>query len=140
MKTNITKPSAVTRNWHLVDASSQTLGRLATQIAQLLIGKHKPGYTTNIDVGDYVVVINTDQIKVTGAKLTDKSYYRHSGYPGGFREVRLEEQLAKDSRKVIEHAVAGMIPHNKLHTPRLRRLKAYKTDQHNHTAQLNKES
>lgn len=140
MKTTITKPAEVKRSWHLIDASSLTLGRIATQIAKLLMGKHLVGYTQNIDVGDYVVVVNTDKIKVTGAKLGSKFYYRHSGFPGGFREVSLSEQLSKDSRKVIEHAVAGMIPHNKLHTPRMRRLKAFKNDQHNHTAQLNKES
>lgn len=136
MRTNVTKQAEVTRAWHLLDASSLTLGRLSTKIAGLLIGKHKPGYTTNIDTGDYVVVINSDNLKVTGAKLTDKYYYRHSGYPGGFRQTSVQEQINKDSRKVIEHAVSGMIAHNKLHDIRMRRLKVYKGKEHPHEAQL----
>lgn len=140
MKTLPSKVSDVVRAWHLLDANGATLGRLSTQIAKLLLGKHKPTYSTNIDSGDFVVVINTDKIKVTGAKLTDKFYYRHSGFPGGFRQTSVGEQLAKDSRKVIEHAVSGMVPHNKLHDPRLRRLKAYKGDTHPHQSQFNKES
>lgn len=140
MKTLPSKTAAVKREWHLLDAQSTTLGRLSTKIAQLLIGKHKASYSTNIDSGDFVVVINTDKIKVTGAKLTDKYYYRHSGYPGGFRQTSVAEQLAKDSRKVIEHAVSGMVAHNKLHDPRMRRLKAYKGDTHPHQSQFNKES
>lgn len=136
MKTLITKPSQVKRQWHILDAEGITLGRLATQIAKLLIGKHKVGYTTNIDTGDYVVVVNTDLVKLTGAKLTDKFYYRHSGFPGGFRQINVQDQLAKDSRKVIEHAVSGMIPHNKLHSLRMRRLKAYKGKDHPHASQI----
>ncbi len=140
MKTLPSKTAGIVREWHLFDASTTTLGRLSTQIAKLLLGKHKSTYSPNIDSGDYVVVINTDQIKVTGAKLTDKNYYRHSGYPGGFHQTTLGEQLARDSRRVIEHAVSGMLPHNKLHDPRLRRLKAYKGDTHPHASQFNKES
>lgn len=140
MKTLPSKTAEIKREWHLLDADGMTLGRLATRIAGLLIGKHKPTYSTNIDSGDYVVLINTDKIKVTGAKLTDKFYYRHSGYPGGFRQVSVAEQLAKDSRKVIEHAVSGMLAHNKLHDPRLRRLKAYAGSTHPHESQFNKES
>lgn len=140
MKTQPSKTADVMREWHLLDANGQTLGRLATRIAQLLIGKHKASYSTNIDSGDFVVVINTDLIKVTGAKLTDKFYYRHSGFPGGFRQTSVAEQLKKDSRRVIEHAVSGMIAHNKLHDPRLRRLKAYPGATHPHESQFSKES
>lgn len=140
MKTQPSKTADIVRAWHLLDADGMTLGRLATKIAGLLIGKHKPTYSTNHDTGDYVVLINTDKIKVTGAKLTDKFYYRHSGFPGGFRAVSVSEQLQKDSRKVIEHAVSGMLAHNKLHDPRLRRLKAYPGATHPHASQFNKES
>jgi large subunit ribosomal protein L13 len=140
MKTLPSKTNDVVRAWHLLDANGQTLGRLSTQIAKLLLGKHKSTYSTNIDSGDFVVVINSDKIKVTGAKLTDKFYYRHSGFPGGFRQISVGEQLLKDSRKVIEHAVSGMIPHNKLHDPRLRRLKTYKGETHPHHSQFSKES
>ena len=140
MKTLPSKTAEITRSWHLIDAKELTLGRLATKISHLLIGKHKATYSTNLDTGDYVVVINSDQVKVTGSKLTDKFYYRHSGYPGGFRQTSVAEQIAKDSRKVIEHAVSGMLAHNKLHDPRLRRLKAYKGDTHPHQSQFNKES
>lgn len=139
MKTLFTKKEQVVRMWHLVDCESQTLGRVATRIAKLLMGKHKASYTPNTDMGDYVVVINSDKIKLTGNKLLAKMYYRHSNYPGGFREERAEVVLAKDSRKVIEHAVHGMIPGNKLQTPRLRRMKVYKTSEHPHAAQLAKE-
>jgi len=123
-------------NWHLIDLSGQTLGRVATQIAGLLMGKHKAAYFPNLDQGDYVVAINSDQIKVTGKKLADKKYYRHSGYPGGLKEVTLGEQMEKDSRKVIEKAVKGMLPKNKLQEPRLRRLKVFKDASHPYNNQL----
>jgi large subunit ribosomal protein L13 len=139
MKTQFTKKEQVKRMWHLVDCEGQTLGRLSTRVAKLLMGKHKSAYTPNTDMGDYVVVVNSDKIKLTGNKLLAKMYYRHSNYPGGFREERAEVLLARDSRKVIEHAVRGMIPGNKLQTPRLRRMKVYKTSEHPHAAQLAKE-
>ena len=125
-------------NWHLIDLKDQTLGRTATQIAVLLMGKQKTSYSPNLDQGDFVVAINSDQIKVTGKKMSDKSYYRHSGYPGGLKEVTLEEQMTKDSRRVIEKAVKGMLPKNKLQQPRLRRLKVFKNGEHPYTNQLAK--
>ena len=126
------------RKWHLIDLSGQTLGRISTRIAGLLIGKDKPTFSPNLDDGDFVVVINSDEIKVTGKKLTDKSYYRHSGYPGGLREITLGEQIKKDSRRVIEIAVKGMLPKNKLQDPRLRRLKVFKNAVHPYAAQTGK--
>lgn len=124
-------------SWHLIDLKDQTLGRVATQIATLLMGKLKASYSPNLDQGDFVVALNSDQIKVTGKKMTDKSYYRHSGYPGGLKEITLGEQMEKDSRRVIEKAVKGMLPKNKLQTPRLHRLKVFKDDKHPYAAQLN---
>ena len=126
------------RKWHLIDLSGQTLGRISTRIAGLLIGKDKATFSPNLDDGDFVVVINSDGIKVTGKKLTDKSYYRHSGYPGGLREITLGEQIKKDSRRVIEIAVKGMLPKNKLQDPRLRRLKVFKNAVHPYAAQTGK--
>ena len=122
----------ITHNWHLLDASSKTLGRLSSEIAKLLMGKHKADYLPNLDSGDFVVVINSDQIKLTGAKTSQKVYHRHSGIPGGHREETAGNLLARDSRKVLEHAVSGMLPKNKLQTPRLRRLKVYKSGEHPH--------
>lgn len=138
-KTYSAKPTEVTRNWYIVDASGQTLGRLATVLAIKLTGKDKPMYTANIDCGDFVVVTNADKLVVTGNKLADKKYYRHTGYPGGIKEVSLEAQMAKDSTQVIEHAVAGMLPKNKLRDERLKRLKVYAGDQHPHAPQQPKE-
>lgn len=139
MKTRSVKKEAVVRAWHLVDCSGLTLGRVATQVARLLIGKHKSDYTPSTDMGDYVVVVGAAQIKVTGNKLLSKSYFRHSGYPGGFREVTLERQLALDPRRVIEHAVSGMLPKNKLQSVRIRRLKVYAGSEHSHTNRLKQE-
>jgi len=132
MKTYQMKTKEISRQWHLVDLAGQTLGRATTMIAKLLIGKHKPTYTSHIDNGDYVVVINADQLVLTGSKLADKSYYHHSGFPGGFRERSIKDQLAIDSTVVVEHAVKGMLPKNKLQTPRLRRLKVYAGATHPH--------
>jgi len=132
MKTYSAKPTEVTRVWHVVDAAEVPLGRLATQVATLLTGKHKPMYTAHIDCGDYVIVINAANFVVTGKKMTDKKYYRHSGFPGGIKEASLEE---KSPESVITAAVRGMIPANKLRTDRLARLKVYADDQHNHHAQ-----
>jgi large subunit ribosomal protein L13 len=135
MKTYSAKPADVVRTWYVIDASEAPVGRLATVIAALLTGKGKPMFTRHIDTGDYVVVINSDQLKVTGKKLDDKIYYKHSNYPGGLKETSLKDQIAKDSTKVIEHAVRGMLPVNKLRAERLARLKIYKGPEHNHEAQ-----
>jgi large subunit ribosomal protein L13 len=135
MKTYSAKPSDVTRKWYVVDASEAPLGRLATQIATLLTGKGKPQFTHHIDCGDYVIVINTKNTVVTGDKLNKKVYYRHSGYPGGLKQRTLKEQLDKDPRQAIFKAVRGMLPVNKLRDERLKRLKIYADDQHNHGAQ-----
>jgi large subunit ribosomal protein L13 len=131
-KTYSAKPTEVTRVWHVVDASKLPFGRLSTQVATLLMGKHKPMYTPHIDCGDYVIVINAANLVVTGKKSTDKKYYRHTGFPGGIKEATLEE---KNPIAVIEAAVRGMIPANKLRPGRLARLKVYGDDQHNHHAQ-----
>lgn len=127
----------IKRNWHLIDLSGQTLGRVSTTIAELLIGKGKVNRAPNLDMGDFVVAINSGKIVVTGKKLTDKKYRRHSGYPGGFREETLGELMEKDSRKVIEKSVKGMLPKNKLQDPRLARLKVFKDDKHPYLSQFN---
>ena len=137
-KTRSLKPAEVKRQWHLVDADGQILGRLATQIATLLMGKHKPSYTPHVDGGDYVVVINAQTVKVTGKKETDKIYYRHSGYLGGLKKQTLAEVRAKYSERLIEKAVYNMLPKNKLRAKRMRRLKVYKDANHKHESQLKK--
>lgn len=124
-KTTTPTFSSINRRWHLVDASDQILGRLATQVATLLMGKHKPDFVPHLDCGDYVVVVNSDRIKVTGNKLNLKTYYRHSGYPGGFKSQTLKEAMAADSTKVISGAVSGMLPKNKLRADRLSRLRIF---------------
>lgn len=129
MNTQATKLATIKRQWHLVDAKDVVLGRVSSQVAQLLIGKHKPYFVPNLDCGDYVVVINSDAIKVTGNKMEDKKYYRHSGYPGGLKTASLREKMSNSTR-VIEHAVKGMLPKNKLQDPRLRRLKVFKDANH----------
>lgn len=135
MKTYSAKPSDVNRKWYVVDAADATLGRISTQIASLLTGKGKPMFTHHIDVGDYVIVTNSDNLRVTGNKLEDKMYYRHSGYPGGLTETQLKDKMAKDSTDVIFKAVRGMLPVNKLRDERLARLKIYAGTEHNHEAQ-----
>lgn len=134
-KTYSAKPTEVKREWFVVDASQATLGRISTEVAQLLIGKKKPMFTHHIDCGDYVVVINADVLKVTGQKLDDKVYYRHSGFPGGLKERTLQEQMNIDATKVIDRAVRGMLPVNKLRDGRLKRLKVYAGSDHGHEAQ-----
>lgn len=136
MNTPSTKASDISRNWHLIDLKGQVLGRTASQIAKLLVGKHKPNQHDNLDGGDYVVAINSDSVKVTGNKLINKKYYRHSGYPGGLKSATLSEKMSKDSRKVIELAVKGMLPKNKFQTNRLRRLKVFTDNQHPYQAQI----
>ena len=134
-KTYSQKPTEVTRRWILVDASTASLGRVATVIAKYLIGKYKPTYTPHIDAGDYVVVINAEKLKVTGAKETDKMYDLHSGFPGGMTESTLGDLRAKFPERLIEEAVKGMIPRNKLAAERLGRLRVFIGENHAHTAQ-----
>lgn len=136
--TSMVKTAEITRQWHLLDCKDQVLGRLSTQIATILTGKHKPNYTPHMDMGDYVVVINAKDIKLTGNKLMDKLYSRHSGHPGGFRRESAGKLLDRDPRKVIENAVKGMLAKNKLQSPRMTRLKVYKSDVHPHSAQFEK--
>lgn len=135
IKTYSAKPTEVVREWYVIDASEAPLGRVATKIATLLTGKGKPQFTHHIDCGDFVVVINTDKLVVTGKKLTDKMYYHHSHFPGGLKEISLENQLEKDSTRVLFHAVRGMLPVNKLRDERLNRLKIYTGTDHKHAPQ-----
>lgn len=135
MKTYSAKPTDVTRRWVLIDASEAPLGRVATTIATYLMGKNKPMYTAHIDCGDNVVVINAAKLVVTGNKLEAKKYYRHSGYPGGIKEATLAEKLEKNPASVIEAAVKGMLPKNKLAADRLARLRVFTGEEHTHTAQ-----
>jgi len=135
-KTYSAKPSDVSRAWYVLDASEVSLGRLSTKAATLLTGKEKPQFTQHIDTGDYVIIVNADKLVVTGDKLKQKMYYRHSGYPGGLKEATLADKLAKGAApEVIERAVRGMLPVNKLRDERLKRLKVYAGSEHNHEAQ-----
>jgi large subunit ribosomal protein L13 len=134
-KTFSAKPTDVVREWYVVDASEDTLGRVATVVAELLTGKRKPMFTKHIDCGDFVVVINSDKLKVTGDKLNKKMYYHHSHFPGGLKEATLQEKMNKDSTEVIIKAIRGMLPVNKLRDGRLERLKVYKDENHKHEAQ-----
>jgi large subunit ribosomal protein L13 len=136
MKTYSAKPSDVTRKWYVVDASEASLGRVATKVATLLIGKGKPMFTQHIDTGDFVVVVNAANLKVTGNKLEDKMYYRHSGFPGGLKEASLKEVLSGATpERALYEAVRGMLPVNKLRDARLQRLKIYMNAEHKHEAQ-----
>ena len=135
MKTHVTKPGDVVRGWFVVDATGKTLGRLATEVARILRGKHKPTFSPGLDVGDHVIVVNAAKIHVTGRKLDQKMYYRHSGYPGGLREITLRDQLAKNPVRVIEHAVRGMLPKNSLGRKMYKKLKVYAGPEHEHEAQ-----
>lgn len=135
MKTYSAKPSDVTRQWYVIDASEAPLGRVATKIATLLTGKGKPQFTKHIDCGDFVVVVNAANIVSTGDKLNKKVYYRHSGYPGGLKETALADTLTKDPTFAITHAVRGMLPVNRLRDERLKRLKVYAGAEHRHAAQ-----
>ena len=130
------KTSEVERKWHIVDAKGKILGRLATNIATKLIGKNKKEYTPHIDSGDYVVVINAAEIAVTGKKEEDKMYYRHSGYPGGFKKQNLANLRAQFPERIIEKAVKNMLPKNRLQSPRMTRLKVYAGSDHKHESQL----
>jgi large subunit ribosomal protein L13 len=135
MKTYSAKPTDVTRKWYVIDASEAPMGRVATQIATLLLGKDKPMFTKHIDVGDFVVVINAEKVVVTGDKMDTKMYYRHSHFPGGLKEATMREKMAKDPTHAIMHAVRGMLPVNRLRDGRLDRLKIYAGAEHNHAAQ-----
>ncbi|HSX16244.1 MAG TPA: 50S ribosomal protein L13 [Candidatus Saccharimonadales bacterium] len=135
MTTYSAKPSDVTRKWYVIDATEATLGRTATKVATLLTGKGKPQFTQHIDCGDFVVVINAASVPVTGNKLEDKMYYHHSGYPGGLKETKLKDVLAKTPERALFEAVRGMLPVNKLRDQRLARLKIYAGAEHNHAAQ-----
>ena len=135
MKTFMQKKETVERKWYIVDAKGQTLGRLATQVATVLRGKHKPTYTPYVDCGDYVIVINADKVKLTGNKLLDKKYYNHSGFPGGLRERNAKEMIERYPEEMIERAIKGMLPHNRLGRSMGKKLFVYRDENHKHTAQ-----
>ena len=139
MKTYSQKSSEISREWWLIDASTLPLGKLAVVIADKLMGKSKVTYTPHIDNGDYVVVVNAKNLKVTGEKMTQKKYYRHSGFPGGLTELKLEEVIEKDPALAIREAVKGMLPKNKLSADRLARLRVFEGAEHAHAAQNPKE-
>lgn len=134
-KTYSQKTSEISRRWILIDASSASLGRVATTAAKYLIGKYKPTYTPHVDNGDYVVIINAKNVVVTGAKETDKKYYRHSGFPGGITEASVKDLRAKSPERIITEAIKGMLPKNKLTAERLKRLRVFPGEEHSHTAQ-----
>jgi large subunit ribosomal protein L13 len=136
MKTYSVKAKDIERRWHVIDASGQTLGKLATQVANLLMGKHKSIYTPHMDTGDFVIVLNATKVKVTGKKPKQKTYYRHSGYPGGIKAETYEDLMADHPTRVIEHAVKGMLPHNRLGRAMYKKLKVYTGDSHPHQAQV----
>ncbi|KLV06369.1 50S ribosomal protein L13 [Photobacterium sp. MCCC 1A19761] len=135
MKTFVAKPETVKRDWYVVDAEGKTLGRLATEIASRLRGKHKPEYTPHVDTGDYIVVINAEKVAVTGAKRTDKMYHHHTGYIGGLKSISFDKLIAKKPEMVIEIAVKGMLPKGPLGRAMYRKLKVYAGAEHNHAAQ-----
>ena len=136
MKTYATKAKDIERQWHVIDASGKTLGRLMTQIATLLMGKHKPQFAPYLDCGDYVVVLNASKVKITGNKARQKTYYRHSGYHGGLKAVNFEKMLQTHPCRIIENAVKGMLPHNRLGNAMIKKLKVYEGDSHPHQAQI----
>jgi large subunit ribosomal protein L13 len=135
VRTYSPKPGEVTRQWHVIDATDIVLGRLASQTAQLLRGKHKPVFAPHADTGDFVVIINASKVALSGNKLTDKRAWRHSGFPGGIRSVAYSELMEKDPRKAVEKAVKGMLPHNTLGRAQLKKLKVYAGPEHPHQAQ-----
>ncbi|HAG95733.1 MAG: 50S ribosomal protein L13 [Pseudomonadales bacterium] len=139
MKTFSAKPESVERDWYVVDATDKTLGRLATEIARRLRGKHKPVYTPHVDTGDYIVVINAEKVRVTGNKRTDKMYYRHTEYPGGIKEISFDKLMDRKPEQAIEKAVKGMMPRNPLGRAMLGKLKVYAGAEHPHAAQQPKE-
>jgi len=135
MKTYSAKVGEVSNDWFVVDATDKTLGRLATEIAHRLRGKHKPEYTPHVDTGDYIVVVNAEKVRVTGSKRTDKMYHRHTGYPGGLKSLSFEKLIDKAPERVIEGAVKGMLPRNPLGRAMFRKLKVYAGENHPHAAQ-----
>lgn len=135
MRTFTAKTAEIEREWYVVDAEGQTLGRLASRIAPIIKGKHKPIYTPHLDCGDYVIVINADKVRVTGQKMDQKFYHRHSGYPGGLRSISLRDQLATYPERVLQSAVKGMLPKNKLGRRMIKKLKIYAGDSHPHQSQ-----
>jgi len=135
VRTYSPRPTDIARKWYVIDAEGKTLGRLASEIAKVLRGKGKPIYSPHVDVGDYVIVVNAEKIAVTGRKLDQKIYYRHSGYPGGLRSISLREQLRRHPERVMKSAVKGMLPKNRLGRRMLRKLKVYAGDAHPHQAQ-----
>lgn len=139
MSTYMAKPEEVERQWYVVDATGKTLGRLATRIAEILRGKHKTTFTPHVDTGDFVIVINAEKIHLTGNKWEQKKYYHHSGYPGGIKETTYEKLVEKKPEFIIEKAVKGMIPHNKLGRQIIKKLKVYAGPEHPHQAQQPKE-
>lgn len=134
-KTYVTKPAEVERNWFVVDAEGKTLGRLASEVARILRGKHKPIYSPSVDAGDYVIIVNAQKIQVTGRRLDQKKYYRHSGYMGGLSEITLRDQLERYPNRVITAAVKGMLPKNRLGRQMIKKLKVYAAADHPHQAQ-----
>jgi len=135
VKTHVVKEGDITREWFVVDASGKTLGRLASKIAQILRGKHKVIYSPHLDVGDYVIVVNADKIAVTGRKMDQKMYYRHTGYPGGLKEINLRDQMQRHPTFAVKAAIKGMLPKNPLGRRMLRKLKVYSGSEHPHQAQ-----
>ena len=135
MKTVSTKPADVTRDWFVVDAEGKTLGRMASEIARLLRGKHKPEYTPHVDTGDYIIVVNAEKVRVTGNKAKDKMYYRHTGYPGGLRSMSFEKMIDHAPERVVEFAVKGMLPKGPLGRAMYAKLKVYAGTEHPHQAQ-----
>jgi large subunit ribosomal protein L13 len=132
VKTHQPKVKEIKRAWHLIDAKGQILGRMATQVATFLIGKHKADYSAHLDCGDYVVVVNASKVELTGKKPIQKKYYSHSGYPGGFKEVSFEKLFSQRPEKVIEHAVSGMLPDNRLKKNRMKRLNVFAKNEHSY--------
>ena len=135
MRTYMAKPEEVQRKWYLVDAQDKTLGRLATEVARILRGKHKPTFTPHIDTGDHVIVVNAEKVKVTGNKFEDKKYYHHTGYPGGLKTTSFAALIRSKPERVIEKAVWGMIPHNRLGRSVIKKLRVYRGPNHPHTGQ-----
>ena len=135
MKSYIAKPQEVERKWYVLDAEGKTLGRLASEAASILRGKKKPIYTTHVDTGDYVIIINAEKVEVTGKKRKEKIYKRHTGYPGGLREITFEKLQAKNPEEIIRHAVKGMMPKGSLGRQMYKKLKVYAGNEHNHAAQ-----
>ena len=139
MSTFVAKPETVQRDWYVIDAEGKTLGRLATEVARRLRGKHKPEYTPHVDTGDYIIIVNAEKVAVTGRKAQDKMYYSHSGYPGGIKEINFEKLIAKKPEMVIQKAVKGMLPRGPLGRAMFRKLKVYAGAEHNHVAQQPKQ-